>query len=1285
MTDAASTPPCASASLNALQRSIGLAALRAPELGLYIIQDICELEASIDSRRLKDAWQRVARRHGALRTRIETSVSGELVQTVEFDPRYEWSEEDWSGDSPSQLDHRLERFLDRDRARGFSWNDGPPMRFAFRRIPGDRAIVVWTVHHLLLDGRSLTTIWREWLAAYEGGEFPEVENPPLFAEVPDGAEQYWNEYLQGSGQAAGQITDRLRPVQSLSASQMLRERVNLSVEETANAHQFSRVHGFTVHTLIQGAWALLLSRYCGRSDVVFGVTRSGRGSRSEAVGMWIRTLPFRAGIDGRATSVEWLRELRRDWQAQRPFETVPLETVCRWGGLAAGAVPFDSLLVFDHASPIETLRTLDPRWMHCSLRRVQKTDAPLTLAAYGAPELSIELIYDLRFYCRETMRPLASHLIELLRSIVAQPNARIATLNLLTDEERRWLIVDVNRTAAPLPSDLRGQHLFERYAAEAPDATALEWHGGSMTYGELNRKANGVAKRLIEMGARPDDLIGVSMDRSVDVIRAMLGIFKAGAAFLALPPDLPEERISAMLEAAQPKFVIGNGWFRKYCIEEECGGNPCVAIEADHAAYAIFTSGSTGRPKAAILTHRGFVNYILAAAKQFDIRTSDRRLQFAHMGSDVFIAEVSCCLSCGATLVLNPPGAGRTLGEFLAVLEQRRITLASIPSSWASEWASSLEGDRKVPSALRTVVVGMERLHPAAFKTWKKIAKGRLRWFNAYGPSETSGVSTVYELGGSAWEDAGHVPIGAAISNTRTYVLDENRAPVPAGFVGELYIGGAGVGRGYLNASEKDASRFGDDPFHPGKMYRTGDLVYRLPDGNLVFVGRGDRQVKIRGFRIELEEIEAVLSAFSGVRHCAVVAAGSNDLHKNDPDKDDRRWLGAYIERAPDSSSGPADWTSHLRRSLPAHMVPVGFIVLDRMPMTPSGKVDRQSLPPFEPGLIRNRAPMVEPATRLERELVELWRESLGVARVSTADNFFELGGDSLAATRLIVAIENRLGRQLTLGLLQRAPTPARMALLLKGGAPAGSPFLEMKRTGTRPPFICVTTMAHEPHQLESLARRMPADQPFWVLPVTDPSPGQEGPPENGKVERLANLAYEVVRSAIPTGDCALGGYCLGGLVAYAVAQRLSASGAKVPLMVLFDTQTPGYPKVLRGGKSYFRQAGDWLRGHAKFSPRDVGTHLRTVFRLARENAGQSSPAVAGFPMIHFLAGADPCSTKVLEDPRLGWRDLCPAGVECFYVDAHHDDMFEEANIETIATPFTDALERAYSAMKQTP
>jgi non-ribosomal peptide synthetase component F len=227
----------------------------------------------------------------------------------------------------------------------------------------------------------------------------------VIAEVPEGAEQYWREYLRGSEPAAGQIRDRLRPVQRLSESELRRERVGLSVEEIASAHEFARTHGFTLHTLIQGAWALLLSRYCGRSDVVFGVTRSGRGSRSGAVGMWIHTLPFRARIDGRATSVEWLRELRRDWQTQRAFETVPLEAVCRRAGVTTGAPSFDAWLIFDHASPIETLRMLDPPWKLRSLRRVQKTDAPLTLAAYGAPELSIELIYDERFYCQETMRP----------------------------------------------------------------------------------------------------------------------------------------------------------------------------------------------------------------------------------------------------------------------------------------------------------------------------------------------------------------------------------------------------------------------------------------------------------------------------------------------------------------------------------------------------------------------------------------------------------------------------------------------------------------------------------------------------------------------------------------------------------------------------------------------------------------------------------------------------------------------------------------------------------------
>ena len=1204
---------------------------RAPGAGLYIIQDVCELGVPADARRLREAWDRVAARHSALRTRIETASDGELGKTVVSEPDYEWSEEDWSGLAEEQLPNALERFLERDRERGFGWSEGVPMRFAVLRTPAQKSIVIWSVHHVLLDGRSMTAVWREWLAAYDGLPLPAISEDGLRGDdaPAEGAEEYWREHLKETGQRTSFITDRLFPGCAASPSGAGRAKVELSEEETARAHEYARRHGFTAHTLVQGAWALLLSRYSGSNDVVFGVTRSLARFARGAAGMHIHTLPLRVSADTSAPVVQWLQQLRAQWQTQRAFETTPLDQACRWGGRNGGAAPFDSILIYEHARPIDTLRQMDASWKARGLTRVQRTDSPVTVAAFGAPELSVELIYDRRLFCPETIRPLAAHLLELLRGLIAQPDVKVAALSMLTPEERRWLVDEIHHTGAPLLPDLRAQHFFEEQAALAPGRTAIEWDS---------------------------------------------------AAFFALPPELPGERLAAMLETSRARLVIAQGvrreWFAaRGCTVldagtewEERADSPPMRAGFDDAAYAVFTSGSTGRPKAVVLTHRGLVNYITGAASAFGIGDSDRRLQFAPIGTDVFIGETCCCLSRGAVLVIYPPEADRTLGEYLRRLREARITITSIASSWASEWAASIEHGVELPPQLRAVVVGMERVQPAAFETWRRIAKGRLRWFNAYGPSETSVVATIYEAGTSVWEESGHVPIGATLPNVRAYVLDEAGALVPAGLIGELYVGGEGVGRGYLGASEKDVSRFRDDPFAPGgkrRMYRTGDLVYRLPDGNLVFVGRADRQVKLRGFRIELEEIEAALASHPGIRHCAVVLTGTEGRQK----------IAAYVEAAPGTPSSPSDWRAHLERRLPAHMLPAGFVVLPKMPATPSGKIDRRSLPPFEPAR-ENPATASVPATDLERLLVDLWRDALDTTRVEPGDDFFERGGDSLAATRLIVAIEKHLGLQLPLAALMRAPTPARMAALLDdpaygkpGALQAGGPFLTLKSSGSRPPLICITTTAAGPHCLERLALRLAPEQPLLVLPAIDPEPDRAG-----TVDRLAAHVREALRSAAQKGPYLLGGYCLGGVVAFTVARQLCAEGEEVRLVALFDAAAPGYPRVLQSGRGYLRQAGEWLRGRASFSASDVTQHVRMMTKMARKRPVlRPAPEVAQFPIVQFIARQEPITTRVWEDPRLGWRDLC-ASASFVEVAAGHENIFAGEAMDEIAARLEEHL-----------
>lgn len=1268
--------------LSPMQRSMALASMRSPHAGLYIVQDVCELEAGIDEVRLREAWARLARRHGALRTRIGQRGAGEFLQRVEAAPEFEWRLEDWTGMGEAQAAEALEAWLAGDRRRGFRWADGVPMRFAYFRLSGGRAIVVWSVHHAILDGRSMTLAWREWLAEYEGrGRESRNEESWTGEAVPEGAAEYWRRYLEGSGEAARQITDRLIGTQAAGGSGAGRASASLSEEATAALHEQARANGYTAHTLVQGAWALAMSRYGGAGDVLFGVTRTGRRSGSTALGMMIRTLPFRVRVDEDRPAAAWLQELRREWLRQRLFENAPLEDVCRWAGLPPAAAPFETWLVYDHASPAETLRRMDPAWTARKLRRVQKTEAPLTVAVYGAPALTVEIIYDRQRYCEETGRRLARHVLELTRNLTEHRDAPLWKLEMLEREERRWLIEDVNRTEAPPAERVQVHRLIEAQAESRPEAVAIEWDDGRVTYGELDRWADSIARRLGEAGVERNEIAGVWAHSLAGTAAAMLGVLKSGAAFLVLPQDLPEERLALMVETAGVKRVIaggGNtGWLAARGLAvidatpdgRAVPGRRLESAGPDDPAYVVFTSGSSGRPKAVVVPHRGLANYISAAIRNYALSESDRRLQFLHPASDAFIAEVFCCLGAGATLAAWPAEAGRTLSEFEHVLRSRRITVTSMPASWAGEWAAALEAGRKLPQNLRAVIVGMEKVQPAAFGVWRRLAQGGLRWFNVYGPGETSGAATVYEAGGSAWEEAGHVPIGKPIPNVRAYVLDERGRPVPAGVAGELYIGGEGVGLGYLGGSAEDEARFLPDPFVCGRnarMYRTGDLAYRLPDGNLVFLGRKDHQVKIRGFRVELEEIEAVLAAHPSVAHCAVSLTG----------EEGRERLAAYVELRQGAAAEPEQWRAHLRRRLPEPMIPAVFVTMDRLPRTAGGKIDRRALPQAMQEREGSEAGVNESATR--KRLRELWAETLGIRWTGPEDDFFALGGDSLAATRLLVLLESEFGLELTMGGLLRAPTPARMAALLEGlrqhrAAETDVCDLVLARAeGSRAPLILVAPAVEFARRMAKLVELLDADQPAYVLPAAGGDPGH-----GGLAERLAPRVAAAVRKVTGGGPCVLGGYCLGGLAAYQAALLLHAQGCDVRLVVLLDTPAPGYPKVLREGPKYARQVREWLGGRARYTLGDIGGHLLALWGLMRKRTNQRRPARAPFPVLQVMAGRDVVSERVWQDPRLGWRDLSKGGFEFARVDAKHEDLLDAGALPQVAEVLNRALRRA--------
>jgi len=1239
-----------------LAQSMVLASLRHPRSGVYVLQDVCTCSGALNTALLRKAWKQLATRHAALRTCIVSDSGGEVRQRVEAAPDFPWRELDWTKTAADQPERELAALLEEDRRAGFDFRGDVPLRIALIRTHA-AWIVVLTAHHALLDGRSLLVIWKQWFEIYEAsaeGRTPNFEEPveSVRDKVPE-APLFWQSYLAGLSSMAGTITDRLRPAVPAPLEPYGNHRGSLDVAITGKLRDLAAAQKVSLATLVHAAWSILLSRYTGRSDVVFGVTRSGRGAGHEnLVGLLIRTLPVRIRVDERATLLPWLQQIHRDAQAMREVEAANLEEALSWGGFPAGAPPFDSMVVYDHEPPQEALQRLGGNWVQRGHLRFQTTAFPLALGVYGGPALSLNIGFDTTLYCEATAAAMAGHMLAILTNFTAMGEGCLANIGMLTHPEE-VLLCTQNTIAF---QDVCAHQLFETQVLRTPAAPALEEGGQIVTYAHLNRRANQLAHRLRAQGVGPEDVVAVCQPRIGDSIVSMFGILKAGGAFLPLDPAWPSERRAEVLREARPKVTIEGD----LDLDDLPDIAPASSASPDNAAYVIFTSGSTGRSKGIVLPHRALVNHTLAAAPVYDITVGDRRLQFASPGADVFVAEVFNYLTRGATLVCYPDARRSSLQDFHRFLEKLQITIVSVPGSWWNVWVRALySGTLSLPASLRIVISGMERADPVALHQWRRATQSRVRWFNVYGPAENGPTSTIYEAGTSTWECAALLPVGRPIANTTAYVLDEYGRLAPPGLAGEIHLGGAGLSRGYLGAPELNQERFVDDPFRPGeRIYRTGDRGFALPDGNLVFLGRRDRQIKVRGYRVELDEIEHALDRCPGVKQCAVVA----------PEDEGKPRLIAYIV----GEASEAQLRLHLARLLPDCMIPALWIILDHLPLTPGGKIDRLALPPPSSGsgIQRNQSPSV---TDSECRLIKLWQDVLKTSEVSVHDDFFALGGDSLSATVMLLRVQEEFGIELPMSVMFQSPTPAWLAARIdRVGAPEG--LLAIRTGSLRPPFICVSTTVAGPRCLGRLARSLKADQPFYVVPHFAPER-----PEENLIPDLADKVAASLRKDLPRAEYTIGGYCFAGAVAFETAQRLVDAGGSVRMVVLFDSPAPGYPKFGASGMNYLRHLRRMISRRSFYgntaSVADIPSHVAKVADVLRRRVQlRYEPRPARFPVVQFLADREEIHARVLADPRLGWRDLCSKFL-LYRIPATHGSMFDAGNIARIAEVLEPLLE----------
>ncbi|HEX7242949.1 MAG TPA: amino acid adenylation domain-containing protein, partial [Longimicrobiaceae bacterium] len=1045
--------------LSPMQEGMLFHTLLEPGGGAYVGQQGFALRGALDRDAFRRAWESVVARHTALRSAFAWEGLERPLQTVRRRVEVELREEDWRDASPADRAERLDAFLREDRSRGLDPARAPLMRLALFRTGDAEHHLVWTFHQMMLDGWSLPLVFREAAAAYDA--FRQGREPALPAARPyrdyvawlqrrddAGAERFWRAELAGFSAPTPLVVDRPAGAgEAGHGAAMLR----LDEAATRALHAAARREGLTPNTLVQGAWALLLSRYSGEADVVFGVTTSGRPAElegvEEAVGLFINTLPARVRIAPPAPLGGWLRGIQERQAAFREHEHVPLVRVQRWSAVPAGRPLFESLVVFENY-PVEgvpgggggglEIHPVDAR---------EQGNYPLTLVVLPGARLTLDAQYDRARLNGGAVERMLGHLRNLLAGMAAAAaDAPLSALSLLTGEERRALVAAGLAAVPELPRGPSIHALFEAAARRAPDAAAVTFEGESLAYGELNRRANLLAHHLRSRGVGPEVRVGLLLERGPEMVVAMLAVLKAGGAYVPVDPSAPADRVRWVLGDCGAPLVLTQ---RALAGALPAGGAEAVLLDAewpriaagpahdpeggagpDGLAYVIYTSGSTGRPKGVQVEHHSVVRLFRATEEWFGFGPDDVWTLFHSYAFDFSVWEAWGALLYGGRLVVVPAATSRDPEAFHALVVGEGVTVLSQTPSAFRPFAE-VDGERGGELALRLVVFGGEALEPSSLRPWvARHGDARPRLVNMYGITETTVHVTCRPLTRADVEGEAGSVIGVPIPDLSLHLLGPDGEPVPVGVPGEICVGGAGVARGYLNRPELTAERFVGDPFGEGRLYRSGDLARRRADGELEYLGRADQQVKVRGFRIEPGEVEAALRALPGVRDAVVVARadGSGDLR-----------LVGYVVGG-EEGAPPADaMREALRGRLPEYMVPSALVSLEAIPLTANGKVDRAALPAPE-GASASAAAYVAPRTPEEEALAAIWAEVLGVERVGVHQDFFEAGGHSLLVIRVVSRVRERFRVDLPLSVLFDAPTVAGLAAEVARRAPAPEP-----------------------------------------------------------------------------------------------------------------------------------------------------------------------------------------------------------------------------------------------------
>jgi amino acid adenylation domain-containing protein len=1315
-----------------------------PASSAYNVPVAARLRGGVDPAVLERAVAALVARHEVLQTRFG-EVDGEPVQLIGDPAPVPLVVQDVDGQAG------VDEAVSVAASTPFDLATGPPARFLLLRPQGDPVLVV-TVHHIAVDGWSLSILFRDLAELYaaELAGRPAVL-PELSVQYADfavwqrrqqGVEartadvEYWRRQLAGAPEHLELPTERPRGARSGGAGAVATARWSPGLAE--DVVELAAVEGVTPYMVLLAAFATVLARYSGATEVVVGSPVAGR-ARPELdplIGCFINTLPIRTDLSGEPTFRELLARVRRTTLDAYEHQWLSFDQIVEvvQPRRGTGDTPvFQVMFSLDNTPTAAVgpglldLVFLEPR------REQVKYDLNMT-ASLGADSLHVVVEHRTDLYGPGWVTRFLHHFRTLLTAAVLDPDRAVTELPLLTPAERRQLLTEWNDTVVDFPSAVALPELLRRQVASTPQAVALTSGSAELTYRQLWTRVEVLARRLARVGVRRGDRVGLCLQRSPELVVAILAVLEAGAAYVPLDPDHPAERLAFMLTDAEVRLVlthraarsvvpasaetvlelddlggggkVGEGDEAGVVGRGGAGRRPGTAPQQDRPgpgdpAYVIYTSGSTGRPKGVVNTHRGIVNRLSWMQRAFDLGADDAVLHKTPYSFDVSVWEFLWPLMTGARLVVADPAAHKDAAALAAVIRRQQVTTVHFVPSMLQVFLEAV--DLATCPSLRRVVCSGEAL-PAELARRFHSSGSSAELHNLYGPTEAA-------IDVSHWhcrpEDTGpSVPIGRPIDNTRLYVLDPKGEPVPIGVPGELVIGGVQVAAGYVGRPELTAERFVPDPFAAAgdgwgaTLYRTGDLARWRPDGALEFVGRRDHQVKLRGFRIELGEVEVAVRELEGVQDALVTTIGDR--------------LICYVVGDRQQLSG-ARLREQVSLRLPEYMVPSLVVWLESIPLTANGKADRSALPAPEEGALRP-ADRIAARDGLEVELVSLWEELLGVSPIGVADDFFALGGSSLQVIRMLGRVTRRYGVELPVAVMfAGGATVERLAVEIRHGdlPRRWSPVVAIRSSGDPPPLFCLPPAVGNALSYVDLARHLPSEQPVYALQAAGLDPGQE--PFADLAEAAA--AYSAaIRDIQREGPYHLVGYCVGSVVAVAVAQRLAAEGAEIGLLAVLD----GGPPSLDNG---FADADDaeiaawfaWELGRAanrmlRVDPHDLrglGPDGITRGVLEQAIAEDVLPADTAVPQLQrlmatFTAGVRAVRSSVLPPypgPVVAFRaadeppenspfqrleTLVAGGLSVSEVPGDHYTMMRPPNVEVLATGLAAAIKAAARGQVET-